>query len=200
MFARCRGVAGMAWPRRRGRALRRTDPDRDRRSPVDRPRPQGRQAVRGFRPGWGGPHRSWQAAALARRVPVHLLPPAVIGDLVILGSSTGDNQRVDAPRGTVRAFDVRTGTPRWDWDLVPGRADDPDALSWGDGWRTTGFATSGHRIAIDEARAASCSCRPPARARISWRSSPGRQSPRRSCGRPQGVETGVMVWSLSVVR
>ena len=79
-------------------------------------------------------------------------PPAVIGDLVILGSSIGDNQRVDAPRGTVRAFDVRTGAPRWDWDPVPGRADDPDAPSWGDGWRTTGAANVWAPIAIDEAR------------------------------------------------
>ena len=79
-------------------------------------------------------------------------PPAVIGDLVILGSSIGDNQRVDAPRGTVRAFDVRTGAPRWDWDPVPERADDPDAPSWGDGWRTTGAANVWAPIAIDEAR------------------------------------------------
>jgi quinoprotein glucose dehydrogenase len=49
--------------------------------------------------------------------------PGVIGDLVILGSSIGDNQRVDAPRGTVRAFDVRTGAPRWRWDPVPDRAE-----------------------------------------------------------------------------
>jgi len=79
-------------------------------------------------------------------------PPAVVGDLVILGSSIGDNQRVDAPRGTVRAFDVRTGAPRWDWDPVPGRADDPDAPSWGDGWRTAGAANVWAPIAIDEAR------------------------------------------------
>jgi quinoprotein glucose dehydrogenase len=77
---------------------------------------------------------------------------AVIGDLVILGSSIGDNQRVDAPRGTVRAFDVRTGAPRWDWDPVPERADDPDAPSWGDGWRTTGAANIWAPIAIDEVR------------------------------------------------
>jgi quinoprotein glucose dehydrogenase len=79
-------------------------------------------------------------------------PPAVIGDLVILGSSIGDNQRVDAPRGTVRAFDVRTGALRWRWDPVPERADDPDAASWGDGWRTTGAANVWAPIAIDEAR------------------------------------------------
>jgi quinoprotein glucose dehydrogenase len=79
-------------------------------------------------------------------------PPAVIGDLVILGSSIADNARVDAPRGTVRAFDVRTGAPRWDWDPVPRSADDPDAASWGDGWRTTGAANVWAPIAIDEAR------------------------------------------------
>jgi quinoprotein glucose dehydrogenase len=79
-------------------------------------------------------------------------PPAVIGDLVILGSSIADNARVDAPRGTVRAFDVRTGALRWAWDPVPERADDPDAASWGDGWRTTGAANVWAPIAIDEAR------------------------------------------------
>jgi len=79
-------------------------------------------------------------------------PPAVIGGLVILGSSIADNQRVDAPRGVVRAFDVRTGAPRWRWDPVPDRADDPDAASWGDGWRTTGAANVWAPIAIDEAR------------------------------------------------
>ena len=67
-------------------------------------------------------------------------PPAVIGDLVILGSSIGDNQRVDAPRGTVRAFDVRTGAPRWDWDPVPGAPTIRTPSSWGDGWRTAGAA------------------------------------------------------------
>ena len=79
-------------------------------------------------------------------------PPAVIGDLVILGSAIADNQRVDAPRGTVRAFDARTGAPRWRWDPVPERADDPDAASWGDGWRTTGAANVWAPISIDEAR------------------------------------------------
>jgi quinoprotein glucose dehydrogenase len=79
-------------------------------------------------------------------------PPAVIGDLVILGSTIGDNPRVDEPRGTVRAFDVRTGALRWSWDPVPDRADDPDAASWGDGWRTTGAANVWAPIAIDEAR------------------------------------------------
>jgi quinoprotein glucose dehydrogenase len=79
-------------------------------------------------------------------------PPTVVGNLIILGSAIADNARVDEPRGTVRAFDVRTGAPRWQWDPVPERADDPDAASWGDGWRTTGAANVWAPIAIDEAR------------------------------------------------
>ena len=45
------------------------------------------------------PRRRWSAAALS-----------------IVGSSISDNRRVDAPRGSVRAFDVRTGRARWSWD------------------------------------------------------------------------------------
>jgi len=43
-------------------------------------------------------------------------PPAVIGDLVIVGSAISDNQRVDAPSGVVRALDARSGALRWSWD------------------------------------------------------------------------------------
>src|ERR1700760_4429566 len=41
--------------------------------------------------------------------------PAVIGDLVIGGSSIADNDRVDSPDGAVRAFDARSGALRWSW-------------------------------------------------------------------------------------
>jgi quinoprotein glucose dehydrogenase len=46
-------------------------------------------------------------------------PPAVAGDVVIIGSAIADNQRVDAPSGTVRAFDVRSGVLLWSWDPIP---------------------------------------------------------------------------------
>ena len=46
-------------------------------------------------------------------------PPAVIGDLVVVGSSIGDNSNVDTGRGVVRAFDVRTGALRWAFDPLP---------------------------------------------------------------------------------
>jgi len=46
-------------------------------------------------------------------------PPAVIDGLVVVGSAISDNARIDAPSGVVRAFDARTGTLRWAWDLAP---------------------------------------------------------------------------------
>ena len=37
--------------------------------------------------------------------------PAVINDVVVVGSAVADNQRVDAPSGRVLAYDARTGAP-----------------------------------------------------------------------------------------
>jgi quinoprotein glucose dehydrogenase len=42
--------------------------------------------------------------------------PVVSRGVVVIGSSIADNRRVDAPLGTVRAFDARTGQPRWSFD------------------------------------------------------------------------------------
>ncbi len=44
--------------------------------------------------------------------------PAVIDDLVIVGSSIADNDRVDSPDGVVRAFEARTGKLRWAWHPI----------------------------------------------------------------------------------
>ena len=43
-------------------------------------------------------------------------PPAVSHGVVVVGSSISDNRRVDAPLGTVRAFDARSGRLRWSFD------------------------------------------------------------------------------------
>lgn len=43
-------------------------------------------------------------------------PPAVGRGVVVVGSSIGDSRRVDAPSGAVRAFDARTGAPRWTFE------------------------------------------------------------------------------------
>ncbi|MGY4372104.1 quinoprotein glucose dehydrogenase [Bradyrhizobium sp. LB1.3] len=43
-------------------------------------------------------------------------PPAVGRGVVVIGSAIGDNRRVDAPSGVVRAFDARTGQMRWTFE------------------------------------------------------------------------------------
>jgi len=53
-------------------------------------------------------------------------PPVVIGDTVIVGSAISDNVRVEAPHGTVRAYDARTGEPKWEFDPIPRTAGNPE--------------------------------------------------------------------------
>ena len=45
--------------------------------------------------------------------------PAIAGDVVIVGSSIGDNRGSDIELGVVRAFDVRSGAELWHWDPIP---------------------------------------------------------------------------------
>jgi quinoprotein glucose dehydrogenase len=42
--------------------------------------------------------------------------PVLSRGVIVVGSAIGDNRRVDAPLGTVRAYDARTGRRRWSWD------------------------------------------------------------------------------------
>ena len=42
--------------------------------------------------------------------------PVVSRGVIIVGSAIADNRSVDAPRGTVRAYDARSGRARWSWD------------------------------------------------------------------------------------
>lgn len=54
-------------------------------------------------------------------------PPLLAAGNVLVGSAISDNQRVDAPKGTVRAYDARTGSLSWTFDPVTrGAADFPD--------------------------------------------------------------------------
>ena len=77
-------------------------------------------------------------------------PPAIIDDMVVVGSAIGDNRPVDEPLGTVRAFDARTGVLRWSWNPIPQGPDDP---SWKD-WKPedalrTGAANTWAPISVD---------------------------------------------------
>ena len=42
--------------------------------------------------------------------------PVITRGVVVVGSAISDNVRVEAPLGTVRAFDARSGAPRWSFD------------------------------------------------------------------------------------
>ncbi len=80
-------------------------------------------------------------------------PPTVIGDVVILGSAISDNQRVDAPRGVVRAYDARTGTLRWAWDPIPRVESDPAHAGWDAGAASrTGAANAWSILSVDRER------------------------------------------------
>lgn len=57
-------------------------------------------------------------------------PPVVVDDTVIIGSSISDNLRVEAPRGTVRAYDAVTGALKWTFDPIPRDAQAPNADDW----------------------------------------------------------------------
>jgi quinoprotein glucose dehydrogenase len=95
--------------------------------------------VAGFRAGW-----------------YHMTsPPAVIDDLVVVGSSIDDNGRVDMPSGVVRAFDARTGALRWSWDPIPPNRPDSaasasintNAATW-----TSGAANAWSIMSVDPDR------------------------------------------------
>jgi len=62
--------------------------------------------------------------------------PAIAGDLVITGSSIGDNRAVRLERGIVRAFDARTGKQRWSWDPIPWGKDTKPRTGAGNAWST----------------------------------------------------------------
>lgn len=45
--------------------------------------------------------------------------PVIIGDVIVTGTSIGDNLRTDAPLGVVHAFNARTGAPVWNFNPIP---------------------------------------------------------------------------------
>ncbi len=57
-------------------------------------------------------------------------PPAIVGDVLITGSSIGDNGNAAMDRGTVRGFDVRTGKVLWSWDPIPALKESGAANAW----------------------------------------------------------------------
>jgi quinoprotein glucose dehydrogenase len=68
-------------------------------------------------------------------------PPAVIGNLVIAGSSMADNYKSVFARGVVRAYDAVTGQEKWRWDPLES-----------DSARKSGAANAWSVISVDEER------------------------------------------------
>ena len=62
--------------------------------------------------------------------------PVIVGDVVITGSSIGDNRGVDEPRGTVRGFDVRSGRELWHWNPLPWAEHAALRTGGGNAWTT----------------------------------------------------------------
>jgi len=80
-------------------------------------------------------------------------PPVVAGDLVVVGSALGDNQRVESPRGVVRAYDARTGELVWLWDPIPTDPEQAVREGWqADQARRTGAANAWAPISFDAER------------------------------------------------
>jgi len=87
--------------------------------------------VPGFRPGW-----------------YHMTSaPAVIEDIVVVGSAIDDNGRVDMPAGVVRAFDARSGALRWSWDPIPPNSSGNPGKPW-----KSGAANAWTVMAVDPER------------------------------------------------
>ncbi len=78
-------------------------------------------------------------------------PPVTVGDIVVVGSSIADNARVVAPMGSVRAFDARTGEPRWAWDPIPRTVANQASATWqGEHPPTEGHANAWAPMSVDE--------------------------------------------------
>lgn len=78
-------------------------------------------------------------------------PPAIVSERIIVGSSVLDNVRASAPRGIIRAYDVRTGAPAWTFDPIP-QEGGPDRDWGGDSRHTTGAANMWSVMSADEER------------------------------------------------
>ena len=77
--------------------------------------------------------------------------PAIFDNLVITGSSIGDNGRTNMPKGVVRAYDIRTGQLVWDFDPIPTVITAESDSTWLNGSHVhTGAANAWSTISIDE--------------------------------------------------
>ncbi|MBU6510620.1 MAG: PQQ-binding-like beta-propeller repeat protein, partial [Gammaproteobacteria bacterium] len=80
-------------------------------------------------------------------------PPVAIDGKIVLGSSIGDNRAVDLERGTVRAFDARSGKLVWSWDPIPRDPSNPVYQEWTpEAAKITGGANAWPPLSVDPER------------------------------------------------
>jgi quinoprotein glucose dehydrogenase len=78
-------------------------------------------------------------------------PPAIYGNVVVVGSAIGDNRASDVERGVIRAFDARNGALLWAFDPIPDSPSHPAAAEWNLAQAaTTGAGNSWGPMSIDE--------------------------------------------------
>jgi quinoprotein glucose dehydrogenase len=78
-------------------------------------------------------------------------PPAIYGNVVIVGSAIGDNRASDVERGVIRAFDARSGALLWGFDPIPDSPTHPAATEWNFAQAAaTGAGNSWGLMSIDE--------------------------------------------------
>jgi len=78
-------------------------------------------------------------------------PGTVVGDVVVVGSSSADFIAPEMPHGVVRAFDVRSGQLRWSFRTIPAKGE-PGFETWGGDTTHTGAANVWSTITADEQR------------------------------------------------
>jgi quinoprotein glucose dehydrogenase len=57
-------------------------------------------------------------------------PPAIYANVVVVGSALADDGKSELERGSIRAFDARTGAPLWSFDPLPDSPAHPAAADW----------------------------------------------------------------------
>lgn len=62
-------------------------------------------------------------------------PPLVAGGVVIVSGSVNDNYDINSPSGVIRAYDVKTGALKWNWDS--GNPDDTAPIGTDDVYATS---------------------------------------------------------------
>jgi quinoprotein glucose dehydrogenase len=126
-------------------------------------------------------------------------PPAVVHDVVVVGSAIGDNRSRDIESGVVRAFDARIGALRWSFDPIPRRPGDSAWEEWSpEAARTTGAANVWSIISVDPERDLVFLPTGSAAPDYYGGERPGRNDHANSLVALRG-STGEVVWSFQVV-